>query len=68
MQCGFAGEQTSRLNAHALMATMCDPVGGPEPNATSLSILEKLHLFYKEHDLVEQCESLRLEYPEVIEL
>jgi hypothetical protein len=64
MQCGFAGEEISPLNAHALMANMLYPGGGPN----SSPIIRKLHLFYKEHDLVEQCEALRLEYPEVIEL
>lgn len=68
MQCGFSGEDIAVFNAHALMATMSDPRGGPELRTTSAHVLRKLHLFYKEHDLVEHCQALRLEYPWEFEL
>lgn len=68
MQCGFAGEEISRLNAHALIVTMSNMDGGSRSDEDSLHIIRRLHLFYEEHDLDEQCQALRLEYPSAFEL
>jgi hypothetical protein len=67
MRCGFAGEEASRLNAHALMVAMKNPDGKQDLSTESSLILRKLHLFYQKHNLYEQSQALRLEYPKAFE-
>jgi hypothetical protein len=64
MQCGFTGEETSQFNAHALIVAMANGEDrGMELGMKSLQVVRDLHSFYEEHDLDEQCETLRLAYP-----
>ena len=67
MRCGFAGEEASQLNAHALMVAMKNPDGKQDLSTESSLTLRKLHLLYEKHDLYEQCQALRLEYPKAFE-